>query len=87
MIPRIFPKGRFSLLCFALLCIAYDKLFVKVIAASIEDSIVEALYHLRVSRKKEKYIQKKEQQSCERVFRRQQNSANQYGHLDFRSVL
>ena len=58
MIHRIFPKGRFALLCFA--C---DKLFVKVIAASIEDRIVAALYHPRVSRKKEKYIHKKEQQT------------------------
>ena len=41
----------------------YDKLFVKVIATSIEDSIVAKLYHLRVNRKKEKYIHKKEQET------------------------
>ena len=50
--PSYIPKGRFALLCFA-----YDKLFVKVIAASIKAS-----YHLCVSRQKEKYIHKKEQQ-------------------------
>ena len=47
----------------ALLCFAYGKLFVKIIAASIEDSIVAALYHLHVSRKKEKIIHKKEQET------------------------
>ena len=55
---------------------------------AIEDSIVAALYHLHVSRKKEKFIHKKEQETVvKRAFRRQQNSANQYGHLDLRSVL
>ena len=49
------------------LCFAYDKLFVKVIAASIEDIIVAVLYHLRVSRKKEKFIHKKEQKTVVKV--------------------
>ena len=39
------------------LCFAYDKLFVKIMAASIEGSIVIALDHLNMSREKQKIIQ------------------------------
>ena len=46
------------------LCFAYDKLFVKIIAASIEDSTVTTLYHLNVDREKEEFIHKKEQKTA-----------------------
>ena len=43
--------------------LCFDKMFVKIIAASIEDSMVAALHHLHVSRKKEKFLHKKEQET------------------------
>ena len=46
MIPIYFPRDT------------YDKLFVKIIAASIEDSIVAALDHVNVDREKEKFNHK-----------------------------
>ena len=43
---------------------AYGKLFVKIIGASIEENIVAALDHLNVSREKEIFFHKKEQETA-----------------------
>ena len=51
MNPHTFPKGHFALL-----------MKVNIMAASIEDSIVAALDHLNVSREKEKFILKNQQE-------------------------
>ena len=45
------------------LCFVYDKLFLKIMAASIEDGIVAVFCHLNVGREKEKSIHKKEQET------------------------
>ena len=53
-----------SYICNWAICFAYDKLLVKIMADSIENSIVAAIDHLSVNREKSKIILMKEPETA-----------------------